>query len=69
MPNPKGNPKNLKPLTTNRSEPLTAKLTVRIPQSVMDELKSLDDYPEFVRQAIKKALDENREHHQKDLPL
>jgi hypothetical protein len=56
MPNPKGRPENLKPLTTNRPEPLIAKLTVRIPQSMMDRLKTLDNYPEFVREAIQEAL-------------
>ncbi|MBD2431824.1 MULTISPECIES: hypothetical protein [Fischerella] len=57
MPNPRGNPENLQPLTTNRPEPLTAKLTVRVPQSMMNELKTLENYPEFVRQAIQEALD------------
>jgi hypothetical protein len=28
----------------------------RIPQSMMDELKALENYPEFVRQAIQDAL-------------
>ncbi|GAA6614415.1 hypothetical protein [Scytonema sp. NUACC26] len=60
MPNPKGNPESLEPykLTTNRQEPLTAKLTVRITQSMMDKLKSINSYPDFVRNAIQKALDE-----------
>lgn len=55
----KGNPdiKNYG-FSTDRPEPLTAKLTVRLPQSMMDELKALDNYPEFVRQAIQKALHE-----------
>ena len=57
MPNPKGRPENLKPLTTNRPEPLTAKLTVRLPQSMMDKLKTVENYPEFVRQCIQEGLD------------
>ncbi|AFY35728.1 hypothetical protein [Calothrix sp. PCC 7507] len=57
MPNPKGKPENLTPLTTNRPEPLIAKLTVRLPQSMMDKLKSLENYPEFVRQCIQDGLD------------
>ncbi|MBW4616023.1 MAG: hypothetical protein KME21_22615 [Desmonostoc vinosum HA7617-LM4] len=58
-PNPKGNPESLEPykLTTNRPEPLTAKLTVRLPQSMMDKLKAIDNYPEFVRQCIQDGLD------------
>ncbi len=59
MPNPKGNFENLSPYTTDRVEPLTAKLTVRIPQSMMDAIKTKKDMPEFVRQAIQKALDED----------
>ncbi len=58
---PKGRPENLKPFTTDRDEPLSAKLTVRVPQSMMDELKTLENYPEFVRQAIQKALDEAKQ--------
>ncbi len=57
MPRPGGNPDFIKhKLTTTRAEPLIAKLTVRIPQSMMDELKVLENYPEFVRQAIQDAL-------------
>lgn len=57
MPRHGGNPDFIKhKLTTTRPEPLIAKLTVRIPQSMMDELKALENYPEFVRQAIQDAL-------------
>ncbi|MBW4569890.1 hypothetical protein [Tolypothrix sp. VBCCA 56010] len=58
MPNPKGNPDNLQPFTTTRDEPLKAQLTIRIPESVMARLKTIDDYREFCRQAIYKALSE-----------
>jgi hypothetical protein len=58
MPNPKGNPDNLQPFTTDRDEPLIGKLTVRVPESILTKLKSIDNYPEFVRQAIYKALNE-----------
>lgn len=58
MPNPKGNPDNLQPFTTNRDEPLKAQLTIRIPESVMARLKTINDYREFCRQAIYKALSE-----------
>ena len=55
---PKGNP-NIKNhgFTTDRSEPLIAKLTLRLPQSMMDKLKSLENYPDFCRQAIQSALE------------
>jgi hypothetical protein len=41
---------------TDRVEPLTAKLTVRVTASMMDTLKSMQNYPEFVREAIQVAL-------------
>jgi hypothetical protein len=58
MPNPRGNPENLRPFSTDRDEPLKAQLTIRIPESVMARLKTIDDYREFCRQAIYKALSE-----------
>jgi hypothetical protein len=65
MPNPQGNPDIKKHgFTTDRSEPLTAKLTIRIPESMMSKLKSLENYPEFVRQAIQDALDAMEEQEQ-----
>ncbi|BAZ32809.1 hypothetical protein NIES4074_53160 [Cylindrospermum sp. NIES-4074] len=57
MPNPKGTPENLQPFTTDRDEPLSEKLTVRITKSMDAEIKSQDNPPEFVREAIQKALD------------
>ncbi len=66
MPNSKGTPENLQSYTTTREEPLTAKLTVRIPQSMMDAIKAKDDMPEFVRQAIQKALDADKVDHPTD---
>ncbi|WP_445635468.1 CopG family transcriptional regulator [Nostoc sp. DSM 114161] len=42
--------------TTNREEPLTAKITLRLPPSMLKKLKGLDNYPEFIRQAISDAL-------------
>jgi hypothetical protein len=58
MPNPKGNPDNLQPFTTDRDVPLTETLTIRIGKPMKQKLKSLDNYPEFCRQAIAKALRE-----------
>ncbi|GAX44409.1 hypothetical protein NIES4075_54270 [Tolypothrix sp. NIES-4075] len=58
MPNSKGNPDNLQPLTTTRDEPLVKQISLRLPESMYVKLKSLDNYPEFCRQAIAKALSE-----------
>lgn len=58
MPNPKGNPQNLKSFTTDRDEPLVKQINVRVSASMYVKLKSVDNYPEFVRQAIAKALSE-----------
>ncbi|MEA5620522.1 hypothetical protein VB711_22160 [Cronbergia sp. UHCC 0137] len=61
MPNPKGHPKSLEAykLKTDRDEPLTGKLTIRITKSMEDKLQGLGDKKaEFCRGAIKKALDD-----------
>jgi phage terminase Nu1 subunit (DNA packaging protein) len=58
MPNPKGNPENLIKLVTDRDEPLTETVTIRVPASIKQKLKSLDNHAEFCRQAIYKALSE-----------
>jgi hypothetical protein len=55
-----GNP-NIKDhgFTTDRDEPLKGKLTLRLPESIMERLEELgDEKAEFCRDAIKKALDE-----------
>jgi hypothetical protein len=58
MPNPKGNPDSLTPFTTDRDEPLIKKLTVRITESMENELNKLgDNKAEFVRGAIQEKLD------------
>jgi len=56
MPNPKGNPESLKPFTTSRDEPLVKQISLRLSESMHAKLKSIDNYPEFIRQAIAKAL-------------
>lgn len=61
MPNPKGNPENLKPYTTDRQEPLTEKINLRITKSMKEELQQIENAPEFCRQAIQKALDEQKQ--------
>ncbi|WP_026732492.1 hypothetical protein [Fischerella sp. PCC 9605] len=59
MPNPHGNPEIKKyGFKTDRKESLSAKLTLRIPQSMLDKIKAIDNYPDFCRQALQKALDE-----------
>ena len=42
--------------TTDRDEPLTEKITVRISTSMLYALKQQDNYREFVRQAIEEKL-------------
>ncbi|MGI2904492.1 hypothetical protein [Tolypothrix sp. VBCCA 56010] len=60
MPNPKGNPESLKGhgFKTDRDKPLTGRLAFRVTEEVEAKVKSLDNYPEFCRQAIAKALSE-----------
>lgn len=55
--------KNPSPKTrfkTDREESLTAKLSVRIAPSMLDELKSQENWQELVREAIAKALKEKK---------
>ncbi|MBE9040711.1 hypothetical protein IQ235_07950 [Oscillatoriales cyanobacterium LEGE 11467] len=55
---PGGAPENLTSYTTDRDEPLLAKLQLRVGESMMQRVKSIDEWQEFVRQAIQRALDE-----------
>ncbi len=41
---------------TERKESCTAQLNLRVPPSLLSELKSKDDWQEFVRQAIAEKL-------------
>ena len=51
--------------TTDREEPLTELLAIRVPASMKSELKSKGNWQEFVREAIAKALSERKnEFHQ-----
>ncbi len=56
----KGKPENLRPFTTDREEPLTERLNLRITKSMKEEVQQQDDPPEFCREAIQKALDEKK---------
>ncbi|MEC4818259.1 MAG: hypothetical protein SAK29_34050 [Scytonema sp. PMC 1069.18] len=58
MPNPKGKPENLKPFQTDRDEPLTERIAIRVSKSMAERIKAIDNYPDFCRQALQKALDE-----------
>ncbi|MBN3946321.1 MAG: hypothetical protein HWQ38_07445 [Nostoc sp. NMS7] len=60
MPNPKGNPENLKPIKSDREEPLTEYLHLRVTKEMKEELKAKDDPPEFCRQAIQEKLDRDK---------
>ena len=42
--------------TTDRPESCTAKLSVRVPPSLLGELKSLENWQEFVRTTLKEAV-------------
>jgi hypothetical protein len=61
MPNPKGNPENLKKFTSDRDNQLTEQLNFRVTKEMKEEVKAKDDPPEFCRRAIQKALDEDKE--------
>ncbi|WP_017651301.1 hypothetical protein [Fortiea contorta] len=61
MPNPKGHPESLKPFTTDRDEPLIEKMNIRMTKKMKEKIQQQENPPEFCRQAIQKALDENIE--------
>ncbi|MBD2611520.1 hypothetical protein H6G94_09585 [Nostoc punctiforme FACHB-252] len=61
MPNPKGNPESLKPIKSDREEPLTQNLNFRVTEKMKEEVKAQDDPPEFCRRAIQEALDKNKQ--------
>ncbi len=59
MPRPGGNPELAKYQFEQRytwDEPCTAKLSMRVPPSMLEELKSLPNWQELVRQAIAAKL-------------
>ncbi len=49
--------KNLKPFTTERSESCTAQLALRVPPSMKAKIKEKENWQEFVRQTLQKALE------------
>ncbi|AUB39808.1 hypothetical protein LC653_20575 [Nostoc sp. CHAB 5784] len=60
MANPKGNPENLKKFTTDREEPLTEKMNIRMTKTMKEEVQQQDNPPEFCREAIQEKLDRNK---------
>ena len=65
VPRPGGNPK-IKDhgFKTDRPESLTAHLSMRVTPSMLQELRTDDNWKEFVRNAIAKALEEKRKQSQ-----
>ncbi len=59
MPRPGGNP-NIKEhgFTTDRQEPLTSQLALKVSASMKRRLKEKENWQELVREAIAKALEE-----------
>ena len=58
MPNPKGNPDIVKyGFTTERTEPCTAQISVRISPSLKAKLKNVDNWQELVRETLEKAVE------------
>ncbi len=57
MSNPKGNPDIKKyGFKTDRAEPLTAKLSMRVTDSMLAQLKERENWQELVREAIAEKL-------------
>ena len=59
MPNPKGNPESLAEykFKTSRKEACTAQLNLRVPPSLIAKIKEQENWQEFVRQTLQKALE------------
>lgn len=60
MANPKGNPQNFNPIKSDREKPLEGKLTIRVTKEIEEEVRAKSNPAEFCRQAIQKALDEEK---------
>lgn len=62
MARPGGNPELSKyQFTTERDEPLTQKFTLRVTDSMLEQLRSLDtNWREFVREAISDKLKQTK---------
>ena len=49
--------KNLKPFTTDRKESCTVQMNVKMPPSLIAKIKERDNWQEFVRQTLEKAVE------------
>ncbi len=57
MARPGGNPELVRhQFTTNREEPLIAKLSLRVTPSMLSAIKGQENWQEFVRKALADAL-------------
>ena len=57
MVRPGGNPELVRyQFTTNREEPLIAKLSLRVTPSMLSAIKEQENWQEFVRKALAEAL-------------
>ncbi|ACK73343.1 PAS/PAC sensor hybrid histidine kinase [Gloeothece citriformis PCC 7424] len=62
MVRPKGNPNlSLYHFTTDRDESLTAKLSLRVTDSMLEQIQTQDNWQEFVREAIAEKLQRTKE--------
>ncbi len=57
MANPNPKLENLKPFTTEKEESCTAQMNVRVPPSLIAKIKQKENWQEFVRQTLQKALE------------
>ncbi|MDJ0718750.1 MAG: hypothetical protein QNJ54_31750 [Prochloraceae cyanobacterium] len=55
MPNP--NPSPATRFKSDREEPLSKKITIRIAPSMFEELKKRENWNEFIRQAVTEKLE------------
>ena len=48
---------NLRPFTTDREESCTSQMNVRVPPSLFAKIKQKENWQEFVRQTLQKAVE------------
>lgn len=60
MPNPRGNPESLEPMQPKGEESMTASISFRCTEAMKEEVRAHDDPAQFCRDAIQKALDEEK---------
>jgi hypothetical protein len=61
MANPKGTPENLKPIKSNKEEPLREKMNIRMTKAMKEAVQQQYDPPEFCREAIQEKLDKQKQ--------